>query len=262
MPNSMVAERPEVSSLRQTTEFRSRTRTPYGLPIEDDCAACKVRSTQFFCGFSERSRAALRPIMHVSTYPEGALIVMEGEAARGVHLLCQGRAKLLTTNSDGKTFILKIASAGEVIGLNPILTGMPYDITVETLQPCQLAFIPREEFLRFMKEHNDASFQVAQHLGRDCQMAYEVIRSIGLSNSAAEKLARFLVEWAGDGRLSGGMVRVKLTLTHEEMAQLIGCSRETVSRTLGEFKRQRLVEVNGSTLVLRDIAALEELAAN
>jgi CRP/FNR family transcriptional regulator, cyclic AMP receptor protein len=262
MPNSMVAERPEVSSLRQTTEFRSRTRTPYGLPIEDDCSACKVRSTQFFCGFSERSRAALRPIMHVSTYPEGALIVMEGEAARGVHLLCQGRVKLLTTNSDGKTFILKIANAGEVIGLNPILTGMPYDITVETLQPCQLAFIPREEFLRFMREHNDASFQVAQHLGRDCQMAYEVIRSIGLSNSAAEKLARFLVEWAGDGRPNGGTVRLKLTLTHEEMAQLIGCSRETVSRTLGEFKRQHLVEVNGSTLVLRDIAALEDLAAN
>lgn len=262
MPNSMVAERPEVSSLRQTTEFRSKTRTPYGLPIEDDCAACKVRSTDFFCGFSERSRAALRPIMHVSTYPEGALIVMEGEAARGVHLLCQGRVKLLTTNSDGKTFILKIANAGEVIGLNPILMGMPYDITVETLQPCQLAFIPREEFLRFMKEHNDASFQVAQHLGRDCQMAYEVIRSIGLSNSAAEKLARFLVEWAGDGRPSGGVVRVKLTLTHEEMAQLIGCSRETVSRTLGEFKRQHLLEVNGSTLVLRDIAALEDLAAN
>ena len=262
MSNSLVAERPEVSTVRRTTEFRSKARTPYGLPIEDDCRSCKVRSAQFFCGFSEQSRAALRPIMHVSTYPEGALIVMEGEAARGIHLLCQGRAKLLTTNSDGKTFILKIANAGEVIGLNPILTGMPYDITVETLQPCQLAFIPREEFLRFLKQHNDASFQVAQHLGRDCQMAYEVIRSIGLSNSAAEKLARFLVEWAGDGRPNSGSVRVKLTLTHEEMAQLIGCSRETVSRTLGDFKRQRLVEVNGSTLVLRDIAALADLAAN
>ncbi len=148
MPNSMVAERPEVSSARQSTELRSRTRTPYGLPIEDDCASCRVRRAEFFCGFSELSRAALRPIMHVSTYPEGALIVMEGEAARGIHLLCQGRAKLLTTNSEGKTFILKIANAGEVIGLNPILTGMPYDITVETLQPCQLAFIPRDEFLR------------------------------------------------------------------------------------------------------------------
>jgi len=258
----MVAERPEVSSLRQSTELRSRTRTPYGLPIEDDCRSCRVRSTQFFCGFSEPSRAALRPIMHVSTYPEGALIVMEGEGARGIHLLCQGRAKLLTTNSEGKTFILKIANAGEVIGLNPILTGMPYDITVETLQPCQLAFIPRDEFLKFIKEHSDASFQVAQHLGRDCQMAYDVIRSIGLSNSAAEKLARFLVEWAGDGHSSGGVVRVKLTLTHEEMAQLIGCSRETVSRTLSEFKRQRLVEVNGATLVVRDLEALEDLAAN
>ena len=131
MPNSMVAERPEVSSPRQSTELRSsRTRTPYGLPIEDDCRSCRVRSTEFFCGFSEPSRAALRPIMHVSTYPEGALIVMEGEAARGIHLLCQGRAKLLTTNSDGKTFILKIANAGEVIGLNAMIFGGDQSVAI------------------------------------------------------------------------------------------------------------------------------------
>ena len=60
---------------------------------------------------------------------------MEGEASRGVYILCQGRVKLLTTNSDGKSFILKIAQPGEVFGLNSILAGTPHEITAETLQP-------------------------------------------------------------------------------------------------------------------------------
>jgi CRP/FNR family transcriptional regulator len=101
---------------------------------------------------------------------------------------------------------------------------------------------------------------VAQHLGRDCHLAYEVIRSIGLSNSVEEKLARFLVEWSAGAQMTSGGLRVKLALTHEEIAQLIGCSRESVSRSFSKFKRKRLVEVNGSTLLVQDKAALQTLA--
>jgi CRP/FNR family transcriptional regulator, cyclic AMP receptor protein len=187
-------------------------------------------------------------------------LFMEGEPARGVYIVCQGRVKLLTTNSDGKTLIFKIAKPGDILGLNPAISGTPHEITAETLQPAQLAYVSREDFLKFIKEHGDACLQVAQHLGRDCHSAYEVIRSIGLSNSVEEKLARFLVEWSAGAPVTNGGVRVKLALTHEEIAQLIGCSRESVSRSFSEFKRKRLVEVNGSTLLLQDKAALETLA--
>jgi len=185
---------------------------------------------------------------------------MEGEPARGVYIVCQGRVKLLTTNSDGKTLIFKIAKPGEILGLNATLSATPHEITAETLQPTQLAYISREDFLKFIKENGDACLQVAQHLGRDCHSAYEVIRSIGLSNSVEEKLARFLVEWSAGGQVTNGGLRVKLALTHEEIAQLIGCSRESVSRSFSEFKRRRLVEINGSTLLVQDKAALETLA--
>ena len=260
--NTMVAERNFVSPFRTATSTQKKPRTPYGLPIEDNCVTCHDRNANYFCGFSESSTKALEQIKRVTSYPEGAVLFMEGEASRGVYILCQGRVKLLTTNSDGKSFILKIAQPGEVFGLNSILSGTPHEITAETLQPCQVAYVGREDFVRFIKEHGDACLHVAKHLSRDCSSAYEVIRSIGLNNSASEKLARFLVEWASDGRMNDGAIRVKLALTHDEMAQLIGSSRETVSRTLSEFKRQRWIELNGATLVLRNKAALEQLAAN
>jgi len=88
------------------------------------------------------------------------------------------------------------------------------------------------------------------------------VRSIGLCQSAPERLAKFLLDWSSGGTSIDGTVRVKLALTHEEMAQLIGTSRETVTRTLSAFKRQRMIELNGSTLVLRNKSALENLAVD
>jgi CRP/FNR family cyclic AMP-dependent transcriptional regulator len=237
-----------------------KPRTTCGFPPVDDCTSCGWRSESYFCNVSPRTERALEEIRRTSSYPAGAILFMEGEPARGVYILCQGRVKLLTTNSDGKTLIFKIAKPGEILGLNATLAGIPHEITAETLQPAQMAYISRDDFLKFIRENGDACLQVAQHLGRDCHSAYEVIRSIGLSNSVEEKLARFLVEWSAGGQTTSGGLRVKLALTHEEIAQLIGCSRESVSRSFSDFKRRHIVEINGSTLLVQDKVALATLA--
>jgi CRP/FNR family transcriptional regulator, cyclic AMP receptor protein len=243
-----------------TTAAQKKPRSPYGLAT-DGCASCNLRPSESFCGLSSRSAEALGAIRRMSSYPAGAILFMEGEQARGVYIVCQGRVKLLTTNSDGKTLIFKIAKPGEILGLNATLSGTPHEITAETLQPTQLAYVSREDFLKFIRENGDACLQVAQHLGRDCHSAYEVIRSIGLSNSVEEKLARFLLDWSNGGQSTNVGMKVKLALTHEEIAQLIGCSRESVSRSFSDFKRKHLVEVNGATLVVQNKEALETLAA-
>ena len=233
--------------------------SPYGLPVADNCVSGVLRSGDGSFGLSEKTLEGLDRLQHATAYPEGALIFVEGQVPRGVHILCQGRAKLMATNRGGKTFIMKIAQPGEILGLHAVVTGGPYELTVETLQPSQLAFIGRAEFLRFIKEHGDACLHVAQQLSNDCQAAYGVIRLIGLSHSVSEKLARLLLQWAVDGRVNDGVIRLKLALTHEEMAQLIGTSRETVTRTLGELKKRKVLELNGSTLVILNKAALEQL---
>jgi len=167
----------------------------------------------------------------------------------------------MTTNSDGKTLIVKIDGPGEVLGLQSVVMDKPYELTVETLQPCQLAFVGRDQFLRFLRAHSDACLRATQHLSGDCHSAYEVIRSIGLVHSVAGKLARLLKQWSAEGRAGNGVVRMKMTLTHEELAQLIGSSRETVTRILGDFKRRGVVELSGATLTVKNQAALDALCA-
>lgn len=258
MATSVLPAKSQTSFLRSTA--KRDVQRPYSLPVTDDCTNCGLRNDQFFCSLSPRTAKSLENLRRTSSYPSGAILFMEGEAARGVYIICQGRVKLLTTNSEGKTLIFKIAKPGEILGLNAALAGTAHEITAETLEPSRLAYISREDFLRFIKDNGDACLQVAQHLGRDCHSAYEVIRSIGLSNSVEEKLARFLVDWTSGGQTANGGLRAKLALTHEEIAQLIGCSRESVSRSFSEFKRRHIVEVNGATLLVQDREALETLA--
>jgi CRP/FNR family cyclic AMP-dependent transcriptional regulator len=124
-----------------------------------------------------------------------------------------------------------------------------------------LNFIKRDDFLRFLQKHGDACLQAAQHLSKDCQSAYQQIRSLGLSHSAPERLARLLLEWSV-GFNANDEVKVKLSLTHEEIAQIIGTSRETVTRVLAEFRKKQIAILKGSTLTIRNKPALERLVGS
>ncbi|MBA3915887.1 MAG: Crp/Fnr family transcriptional regulator [Acidobacteriales bacterium] len=233
--------------------------SPYGLQITESCLICKLRHNGFFCDLPRPSLEDLERVKYASAYPQGAVLFVEGQSARGVYLVCSGRVKLSTTSRDGKTLILRIAQAGEVLGLHATVSGKPYELTAETLQPSQLDFVKREDFLKFLQNHGDACLNAAQHLSQNCQSAYEMIRSLGLSHSVSEKLARLLLEWADDGEATREGVRIKVSLTHEEIAQLIGTSRETVTRVLGEFRDKQLAQLRGSTLLIRNKAGLERL---
>ena len=233
--------------------------TPYGLQITENCLICKLRNSGFFCDLPRPSLEDLERIKYASAYPQGSVLFVEGQSARGVYIICSGRVKLSTTSRDGKTLILRMAQPGEVLGLHATVSGKPYELTAETLQPCQLDFIKRDDFLRFLQNHADACLNAAQHLSQNCQDAYEMIRSLGLSHSVSEKVARLLLEWAADGESTKEGIRIKVSLTHEEMAQLVGTSRETVTRVLGEFREKHLAQLRGSTLMIQDKAGLEKL---
>lgn len=153
-----------------------------------------------------------------------------------------------------------IAEPGEVLGLSATILGKPYEVTAEILESCQVNFIKREAFLDFLRMFPIACLRVVQHLSNELHSAYDQVRLLGLSHSAAEKLARLLLSWCADsGKPTDQGIRLKITLTHEEIAQMIGSSRETVTRLLGEFRNRQLIHLKGSTLLIRNKAALEAM---
>jgi CRP/FNR family transcriptional regulator, cyclic AMP receptor protein len=236
-------------------------KSPYGLDIIESCVTCDLRSNGFFCSLPPAALKAFEDINTNISYPRGAMLFSEGQEPRGIFVVCQGKVKLTVTSADGKTIILKLAQPGEVLGLNATMADQPYEVTAETVEPTQLGFVKRQAFLRFLEEHGVASMHAAQQLSSQCQIAYEQIRSLGLSQSAPEKLARLLLEWAQKGSPGPRGVRVRLTLTQEEIGQLIGSSRETVTRLFADFRRKGLVERKGSVLWIRNPQQLQKLVS-
>jgi CRP/FNR family cyclic AMP-dependent transcriptional regulator len=234
-------------------------RAPYGLQIIESCLSCPLREDRLFCNLPAPALQGLAAITSPAAYPKGATLFVEGQSPRGVFILCSGKVKLSTSSADGRTLILRIAETGEVLGMPASVTGKPYELTADVLEPTQANFIPRQDFLNFLRDHGEAALRVAQQLGEIYHSAIGEMRSIGLSHSVSEKLARFLLDLSPHEDGGKGEVRVTLTLTHEEIAQTIGASRETVTRLFTDFKKKQLLQVKGSTLVIKNKAALESL---
>jgi CRP/FNR family cyclic AMP-dependent transcriptional regulator len=235
--------------------------SPYGLEIVESCMTCKLRADRIFCDLSPTALQTFENIKFASAYPQGAVLFVEGQVPRGIFVLCKGMVKLSINSPSGRTMIVKLAEPGEVLGLSATISGKPYEVTAETIDPCQVNFVKRDDFLRFLKEDVEACFKVAEQLSAKYHNACKEVRALGLSHSAAEKLATLLLEWSSkNGEASKAEPRLRLKLTHEEIAQMIGTSRETVTRLFAEMKKQQIVQTKGSTLVIRNTAALKDIA--
>jgi len=237
----------------------SEMHAPYGLNILDNCMTCSVREEHLFCNLSIHAGQRLNEIKSTAVYPKGAMLFIEGQQPRGVFVLCAGKAKLSTSSREGKTIITKLSDSGDVLGLNSVISDRPYEVTAEMMEPGQANFIPRDSLLQFLKEHGKVALRVAEQLSRNYYTAYEEIRTLGLATSPSEKFAKLLLSWSPKSTSNDNGTQVKLTLTHEQIAEIIGTTRETVSRLFSEFKRKQLLQLKGSTLIIRNRPALEKI---
>jgi CRP/FNR family transcriptional regulator len=221
--------------------------TPYNLSIHDHCTTCTVRAERPFCNMSQNSVAGLESVRFTGVYPKGSLLFVEGEQPRGVFILCSGKAKLTTTSTEGRTLIVKIANPGEILGASASILGRPYEVSGETLEPAQVNFIRREDFLRLLTAHSEICMNTAHALSEKYEAAQREIRSLGLAQTTSEKLAKLILDWCRGGEVTANGTRLQVLLTHEEIAQMIGTTRETVTRLLSEFKRKKLIQVKGAS---------------
>jgi CRP/FNR family cyclic AMP-dependent transcriptional regulator len=245
---------------RQSTE-EENMKLPHGLEVDEKFTSYSYVNQGFFRGLSEPVLRALDQASHKSTVPAGAILFVEGQSPRGMFILCSGRVKLSTTSREGKILVLKTAEAGEALGLSAAISGMGFEMTAETATTCQMNFIDRRSLLNLLQNHSEIGLHAAQSLSRDFRAAYRDIHDLVLTRSSAGKLARLLLSHSPDPDVAENFdSQPHSPMTHEEMAQRIGSSRETVTRLLSDLKRKRLIGLDGPKLVIHDRMALEALA--
>ncbi len=218
------------------------------------------RVGDFFQKLSPVALKDLESFEHPTLMPAGRVLFSEKQTPPGIFIIHSGEVKLSINSSDGKRLILRIARPGEILGLTSALSGCPCEMTAETLYPARIAAIARRDFLGFLLRHPEVYQAVTEELSLQLSMACEQLRTVGLSSSAPEKLARLLLDMSEHGQKTDRGTRFRFSLTHEEIGEFIGTSRETVTRTLSVFKHRQLVAFEGSTLTIPNRVALESFA--
>jgi CRP/FNR family transcriptional regulator, cyclic AMP receptor protein len=203
-----------------------------------------------------RSRALGCQALHA----RGCLIFTEGQAASGVYLVEKGTVKLTMCSGRGRSLILGFFGPQTVLGLPAAILGARHEVTAEAVNQVATRFLPREDLLRHLRQPGDAGMRAVELLS---QMVYSTLRDVEvfwLTDSVEQKLARFLLSLCPARYNSRAPVRLALELTHEDISQRIGVSRETVTRFMSRFKKRGVLNLKRSMLTILDPATLDRLA--
>ncbi len=193
------------------------------------------------------------------SYPRAAQLCLEDYPAEGVFAISAGKVKEYVTSKQGKMIIVRIAKPGDIIGLEAILGGTAYGTSAETIEPVKAYFITRRDLLGALRCDEEFRLIVARQLSDGCRCAYKGIRRIALVPSVAARVAHFLIDWAQDSFALDGRPCLRINLTHEEIGQVIGASRETVSRIVSSFRRKGWIRVKGIQWTIENPESLTAL---
>ena len=227
--------------------------------VAERCAQCTERSERIFCNLPDDAIERFDEIAMQIAYPSRSIVFEEGQRASGIFVVCSGQIKLSATSRDGRTMILKIAMPGDVLGLTATLNDLPYEVTAETLEPCQIRSVRRRDFLEFLAQFGNVSRQAAQVIAREYHEVFLDARRLALAGSAAGRLAQLLLDWARTSSCGKPEMRFTMALTHEELANMAGTSRETVTRLLNQFERDDLIVRHGSSIIIQHAHEMERL---
>lgn len=192
--------------------------------------------------------------------PEGSILFAEGEEALGAYVIWEGRVKISIGSDTGKSLILAFAGRGAVLGLPGTILGVPYAATAEVVEPVKFTFLSRDDLLRRLRATEAAAYAAAEIVSAVCYSVLAEFKAMHLSQSAEQRVARFLLGLLPTPKNSNGHMQVALNVSQEEIGQMIGVCRETVARVISRLKKRRIIELGTAALVIHDKAALEKLA--
>jgi CRP/FNR family cyclic AMP-dependent transcriptional regulator len=150
---------------------------------QHSCLDCALRPDRVFCDLPANVLTAFDTVKSTVVCPRNMVLFREGQPAKGVFVLCEGRAKLSVCSDSGKRLTLHIAVPGEVLGLSAVLSGGAYEVSAELLDNARVAMVKRKDLLGFLREHREACLHVVDLLSQDLHIAYDRVRSVGLSRT-------------------------------------------------------------------------------
>lgn len=228
--------------------------------MPQSCMLCKARKTGWFCNLSPQSLADFSAMSTRTVFGMGDVLFTEGQPSRSVSVVCAGQVKLTRSSRDGRTLLVKITRPGDVLGLSAALSKVPYEVTAQAIERTQLALFEQQEFLRFIERHAEGSLRAAESLSNEYRSALTDASRLALSTSIAGRVAHLLLDLAMECETAqDARPKIHLSLRHEDLASMLGSSRESITRALNGLKRKGVISIKGGDMTILSKEALEVL---
>jgi CRP/FNR family transcriptional regulator, cyclic AMP receptor protein len=213
-----------------------------------------LRTVPLFAGFTEEQLRLLATAVNRRNVPRGTVVIVEGDPTDSLYIIISGRLKVMMSDAEGKEVILAMLGPGEYFGEMGLIDDSPRSATVTAVEPCELITLAKKDFKKFLAEHFEMAATVMRGLVRRLRDADRKIGSLALLDVYG-RVARLLIDMADT--VNGQKVVTK-RLPKQDIAKMIGASREMVSRVMKDLQLGGYIEVRGSNIVVRDTIALPE----
>jgi CRP/FNR family cyclic AMP-dependent transcriptional regulator len=228
--------------------------------MPESCLSCQARKPGWFCNLSPQALAEHNAMSAHVVLPRNTILFAEGQAPSCVSVVCDGRVKLTRSSRDGKTLLVKIARSGDVLGLSAALSKMPYEVTAQAIEPTEIRSFQQKDFLLFIQRHVEGSLHAAESLSNEYRSALSDACRIALTSSIAGRMAHLLLEFVVESETAQeAQPKLHMSLRHEDLASMLGSSRESVTRVLNSFRRKGVISIEGTKMTILRKEALEVL---
>ena len=225
-------------------------------PSMSSCESCSNKFDTIFRHLTPEEHNMISIDKNCEPYKKGSVIYHEGNRISGCYCVSSGIIKIYKTGIDGKEQIITFAKKGDIIGFRSVLSGELACTTAKVIEDSHLCFIPGDTLIQLFKQNGEFSMDLMQLACKELGEANAYITDIA-QKTVRERLAEVLILLKDNFDLDNDQF-LQITLTREELANIVGTATESVIRLLSEFKSDRLIELHGRRIKLLDIQGLKK----
>ncbi len=222
------------------------------------CDKCAVETNSLFRHLTREEVDKINFEKDFRHYRRGDVLYQEGNRINGFYCINKGIIKVFKTGLDGKEQIIRFAKKGDIIAYRSVISNEPACTTAEVIEDSYVCFIPSEILFAFVKTNPSFSFELMKLTCHELEEANSYITDIA-QKTVRERLAEILLHLMGEFGLDDNHY-LKISLTREELANIVGTATESVIRLLSEFKSDKLIELHGRKIKIIDPKGLEKIS--
>jgi CRP-like cAMP-binding protein len=228
------------------------------LSIMSKCEQCIVRQFSSLKALTKDELLQLADCKTSHTVKKGEVIFEEGDNVNGIYCIKEGICKLIKLSPNGKDHIVKLISKGELLGQRSMISDEAVNLSAVAIEDMEVCFIPKTEVMGFFDKNNQFSMNVIKTICSDLKEADDQMVNLA-QKTVKERLAETLL-YLHDTFGKNEDNTLKVQLSRDELASMIGTATESCIRLLSDFNKLGLIELSSKKIILKDISKLKKMA--